>query len=165
MQWILECLLILIREDHRNEYFSFCNGDRALTRRKPNWDALVFRFRFRCKEISWVWCFDLDLWRLRFDGVDEMWDKTERGKWERGKNFAEKFWGKWEMLKPKFATIISHEFWTNLTTYRLWAPQTSYNYRCCHWESVLNFWKHPIPISSFHRSNSNFWVLSDGNKC
>ena len=34
----------------------------------------------------------------------------------------------------------------------------------CHWNSILKNWKHLFLVSYFHHSNSNFWVLSDGNK-
>ena len=34
----------------------------------------------------------------------------------------------------------------------------------CHWNSILKNWKHLFLVSYFHHSNSNFLVLSDGNK-
>ena len=94
-----------------------------------------------------------------------MWEKTERGKWERGKILAEIFWGKWEMV---FAQICN----SNITWFLNWHDNTQFMgpteslYLCwCHWVSFLSLWKHPFAVSCFHHFNSNFWVLSDGNRC
>ena len=57
-------------------------------------------------------------------------------------------------------------WWVSLTWQHTgYGPTKSLYLRWCHWELVLSFWKHLIVVSCFHHSNSNFWILSDGNKC
>ena len=60
-------------------------------------------------------------------GMECRWNErqAERGTWERG---ILKYLGKKNEVNRSFPTVISHGFWTDLTTHKLWAPQSPYIY-------------------------------------
>ena len=61
---------------------------------EEKWLQTHFMLQFRSLEAEIWWS-------------NEMWEKTKRGKWKRGKILAEIFWGKWEMVF-EWAMVISN---------------------------------------------------------
>ena len=66
----------------------------------------------------------VDLMRL---GMECRWNKREakRGTWERG---ILKYLGKKNEVNRSLPMVISHGIWIDLTTHKLWAPQSPYIY-------------------------------------
>ena len=95
------------------------------------------------------------------------WGRVEEGKREVGERetLLAKIFG--EELKWKYGEQVSN---SNINFSSNWCdntlsmgPTKSLYLPSCHWTLDLNFWKLLIFVFSFHHSNSNFWVLSDGN--
>ena len=90
--------------------------------------------------------------------------KQREGSEKEGKFWLKYFEGSEKWSSPKFATVISHGFWTDMTTHNLWAPQSPYIY-----VGAIEF-----PISVFENTHLlfpvsialtqifEFWVMETG---